>query len=410
MRYTGKIRFIDRYIGSAALFLFTLVRMFRRSTKDRTIKNVLIIELVEMAAAVMGYSSIRHIKEKIPDARIFILCTESTKELWTLLDGVAPEDVYALDNKSVLSLAYSIWNITCALSKKNIDLVIDFELFTRISAIISCLVKTKFRAGFYGYTTGGLYRGEILDIKCNFNQNMHIAKNLLALTKAALDDEPSYYNWEGPIPNDELCVPEYRSDPALRDAMKKKTGVGPFVLVAPTVGHMLPMRDYPKEKYVEVIRKLLQLYPSNQVLLVGTPSHSSAAEFIEQKINDKRCRNFCGQTASLRELLELFAMADLLITNDSGNPHFAAMVGLKNVALYGPETPFMYGPLGSSVCLFEFFHSSPSITSFNHKNPPSDSNASVAAIPVEKIVNVAQSIIDGRAKFGTVENRTSYIL
>src|SRR5262249_26297067 len=37
-------------------------------------------------------------------------------------------------------------------------------------------------------------------------------------------------------------------------------------------------------------------------------------------------------------------------------------------ALYGPET------------IFEYFHSSPSITTYNHKNPPTNSEASVRAI------------------------------
>ncbi len=416
MRYTGKIRFVDRYIGSIVLFLFTILHFFRRVPKDRKVQNVLIIELVEMAAAVMGYASVLHIKKQIPDARIFVLCTESTKEAWMLLDGIDKDDVVTLDNKSTLTLLASIWRATHALSKKNIDLILDFELFTRISAILSLLIRTKLRAGFYGYTTGGLYRGNFLDVKCNFNQNMHISKNLLALTKSALDPNPQHYNWDGPILNSEIVVPEYVSDPVMRAEVKKKVyeAIGGnsehLIVLAPTVGQMLPMRDYPKEMYVEVIKKLLVVYPMHHILLVGTPSHSGVGRFIEKAVSAKKCVNFCGKTATLRELLELFSMAELLITNDSGNPHFAAMVGLKNVALFGPETPFMYGPLGKSVCLFDFFHSSPSITSYNHKNPPSDSNASLRSISPERVVKTVQLLMEGNARYGTVNNEVPYLL
>src|SRR5262245_28776770 len=137
MRYTGKIRFVDRYLGSCVLFLFTIIHKFRRTPRDRKIKNILVIELVEMGASIMGYSSLRYTKQQIPDARIFVLCTESTKESWLLLEEIEKDDVFALDNRNLQTLLLSIWRQTRALSKQHIDIVIDLELFTRISAILS---------------------------------------------------------------------------------------------------------------------------------------------------------------------------------------------------------------------------------------------------------------------------------
>lgn len=415
MQYSSRIRLIDRYIGSIILFIFTLLHYFSRAKRHQATKNVLVIELVEMGASIMAYSSLRYIKQHTPDARIFVLCTESTKASWQLIDAISQEDVYALDNRSVGTLIISILKHARALSKKNLDLIIDYELFTRISAILSFCIRARRRAGFYGYTMGGLYRGNFLDAKCNFNQNMHIAKNLLALTKTALDPTPGYYNWEGPIPNNEIVTPVYQSDPARKVEVLKRVNARldhprPFMLLAPTVGEMLPMRDYPKEQYVEVVRQILKLYPEHAVVMVGIASHAGVARYIEQTVSDPRCVNFCGQTAHLRELLELFTAADILITNDSGNPHFAAMTGLPNVALYGPETPFMYGPLGKSVCLFEFFHTSPSITTYNHKNPPSDSNESLRRISPERVVRTVELVMRGEAKYGTINNEIPYLL
>jgi ADP-heptose:LPS heptosyltransferase len=292
--------------------------------------------------------------------------------------------------------------------------VIDFELFTRISAIISFLIPTKFRAGFYGYTMGGLYRGEFLDIKCNFNQNMHVAKNFLALTKSSLDPHPRYYNWEGPIATSELKEPNYRSNEAVADALKKKLDSagagGPLILVAPTVGKMMPMRDYPKEMFVEVIKKLLSKYPQHSVALVGTPNHMPVTKYVCEAVGNKRCIDFAGQTATLSELLELFLIADVLVSNDSGNAHFATMAGLKTAVIFGPETPYMYGPLGKAVALYDFFHSSPSITTYNHKNPPSDEKASLKSIRPERVVATVELLMQGKANYRTVNNEMPYLL
>ena len=144
--------------------------------------------------------------------------------------------------------------------------------------------------------------------------------------------------------------------------------------------------------------------------MVGIAAHDGAARYIEQAVGNPRCVSFCGQTATLRELLELFTAADILITNDSVNPHFAAMGGLKNVTLFGPETPFMYGPLGKSVCLFDFFQYSPSITAYNHKNPPSDSNESLRSISPERVVETVRLVMKGEAKYGTINNEIPYLL
>jgi len=417
MDYSYIVRFVDRYIGACACFVLTVLHQFRRAPSDRKTKNVLVIELVEMGASIMAYSSLRYIKREIPGAKIFVLCTASTKEPWMLLEGISRENVFALDNRSFSTLIASIIRHVRILSRKNIDLIIDFELFTRVSAIIAFLIRAKRRAGFYGYTMGGLYRGNFLDVKCNFNQNMHIAKNLLALTKSALDTHPRYYNWEGPIATSEIIEPTYRSDPMIASTVKRKLSAAikdyagePLILVAPTVGRMLPMRDYPKDRYAEVVQKLRLRYPKHFMVLVGTNEHKAVTGYICEKIRDEHCVDFAGSTATLRELLELFLLGDVLISNDSGNPHFAAMTGLKTVAIYGPETPFMYGPLGKAVCLYDFFHSSPSITSYNHKNPPSDDTASLKSIHPDRVVATVDLLMTNRAAYRTVNNQIPYLL
>src|SRR5262245_51833247 len=128
MRYSWVVRMTDRYVGVVVCFFFTLLHyVFHRKPEDRKIKNVLIIELLEMGASIMAYSSLRYIKAQIPDANIYVLSTDNIKEPWLLLDLVPRENVFALDNRNVWTLFLSIFKQTRALSKKNIDVIVDFE-------------------------------------------------------------------------------------------------------------------------------------------------------------------------------------------------------------------------------------------------------------------------------------------
>ena len=409
--------FVEGCGGAIICFFFTLLYKLRPTVRNKKIKNVLVIELVEMGASIMAYSSLRYIQKNIDGANIYCLCLESTKEPWLLLDAIPKENVYAIDNSSPLAFGWSVLKQARALSKKNIDIIIDYELFTRISAIISFLIRTKFRAGFYRYTMEGLYRGDFYDVKCYFNQNMHIAKNLLAVTKSAVELSTRYYNYEGPIHTDEIVAPSYQADPAVSESVRNNIRLSlvedsrqPLILVAPTVGSKLSMRDYPKEHYVEVIKNLLNLYPKHAIVLIGTMSHAPVCEYIREKIGNRRCINFAGHTPTLRELVELLGMGELLITNDGGTSHFASMTDIKSLVLFGPETPFMYGPLGKTVCLYEFFHSSPSITSYNHKNPPSDYNACLRNIHPDRVVAMAQLLLEEKANYRTINNEIPYLL
>src|SRR3989344_4386627 len=406
MEYSRIVRVLDRYIGSLICFIFSLLHRARRAQKARAIRKILVIELFEMGASIMAHSSLRHIKKTLPEAEIFCLCLLSTKEPWLLLNDIPKSNVYALDNSSLVSFALSILKTTRALSKQDIDLLIDLELFTRVSAIIAFLIRAKWRAGFYRYTMEGLYRGTFYDIKCSFNQNMHIVRNLLALTKSAVSLSTKYHNYDGPIPRSDITTASYVSVKTkeaavrekLRDAYPGFTNQR-ILIVNPTVGRVLPMRDYPKEQFVKVIQELLVRYPEHLVVLTGTPAHGPVTEYIHQSVNDPRCINFRGQTVTIAEFLELCLIADLLISNDSGPAHFASMTPLKILALYGPESPHMYGPLGNAVCLYKFFHSSPMYHAYDHKNPPENETDSMRVITPDHGVNIVRSNDAHRIRF-----------
>ena len=83
------------------------------------------------------------------------------------------------------------------------------------------------------------------------------------------------------------------------------------------------------------------------IIFTGDKSERDASWRIVREVNSPRAISLAGQT-SLRELLVLFCLADVLVTNDSGPGHFAALTPIRALVLFGPETPALFGPVGKN--------------------------------------------------------------
>ncbi len=70
------------------------------------------------------------------------------------------------------------------------------------------------------------------------------------------------------------------------------------------------------------------------------------ASLVDASGLGERLVNLAGEIG-IDELVALFNRSDVVVTNDSGPLHIAAAAGAPVVALFGPETPTLYGPLRS---------------------------------------------------------------
>jgi ADP-heptose:LPS heptosyltransferase len=181
------------------------------------------------------------------------------------------------------------------------------------------------------------------------------------------------------------------------------------VVLCPDVGPVIAMRNYPKEKYAEAVKKLLSQDPSMLVLLVGVKKDMPTCRFIQQAVSDSRCVNFCGRTSSIHELVELISLSDLYIGNDNGPAHFASLTKTKILALFSTDSPNMYGPLGDCVVLYSYFQCSPCISAWNHKYSVCDNNLCLKAISPDTVARFAIEHMAGRLKARTVNNELCYI-
>ncbi|MBI2933639.1 MAG: glycosyltransferase family 9 protein [Planctomycetes bacterium] len=112
------------------------------------------------------------------------------------------------------------------------------------------------------------------------------------------------------------------------------------VLVHPAARR--PAKQWPEERYAQLVRRLLEGDGRIRVRLVGLPSEVRAYEKLMDR-EDARVRPLL-LPLSLRVMAAWAASADLLIAPDGPWVHLSSLVGTPVVALFGPADSLQYGP------------------------------------------------------------------
>ncbi len=118
-------------------------------------------------------------------------------------------------------------------------------------------------------------------------------------------------------------------------------------LVAVSAHARWPTKQWPAERFAEVIDRL-HAETGARAVLVGSAAAAAGAASIAEA-SRARPIDLAGRT-SLRELPAVIAEARAMLTNDSGPMHVAAAVGTPVVAVFGPTNPARTGPYGPGHC------------------------------------------------------------
>ena len=104
-----------------------------------------------------------------------------------------------------------------------------------------------------------------------------------------------------------------------------------------------------------------------------------------------------GRT-SLRDLIVLYTLADVLVTNDSGPGHFASLTEIDAVVLFGPETPALFAPLGGRAhVVWAGLACSPCVSAFNYRLSPCRNNVCMQAITVDQVSGKVREALAARS-------------
>lgn len=392
-------RKVDRYIGA---FICRIFSLFYRKRKDEDdgfqAKKFLVILLSEMGSLVLAYPMFQQIKKRYPGAELYGLLFEKNIEILTLLDVTQPENILTIRDTSFGVFAIDCLRTLNQIRKLKIDVVIDCELFARISSIFSFISGAKIRVGFHPHTQEGLYRGSFINRPVLFNPYHHIARQFLNLVAAI--DSISTPTVKRSLGHNNLKPPAIKFAPAEIEAMQAKLQndfkaiAGKKLILIYPGGGILPIRAWPRNYYSQVAGELIK--KGYAVGVVGLAEDKELAAAILSDCNHPACIDLTGYTRTIRELMLIFQFAVLLITNDGGPGQFAALTPVPTIIFYGPETPDLYGPADDRATLFyNPLPCSPCLTAYNHRNSPCDGdNLCLTQIPPQQVLKKALEILE----------------
>ncbi len=395
------MRFVDKWAGVPLCAMLSAVNAARAPLRRGrasagTIndpKKILFLQLSEMGSAIMAYRALTKARSLFPGAQLYYCIFEEMQESIRLLDIIPPRNIFTIPSRSAAGFVFGTAQALRGIRQQGIDMVIDMELFARFSSIISYVSGAPIRVGFHKFHMEGLYRGSLQTHNVLYNHLQHISLNFLALVCAAHEAQDETPHTKIPAPSHRPAPPKISPSPGAQSRIRRKLKAASpgfdetntLVLLNPNGSNLLPLRRWPIKNYTRLAQKLLASHPSVYVAVTGTAAEKKDAAAICDALDDERCINFAGQT-TLRELIDLYTVAHMLVSNDSGPPNFASMTSIPTLVLFGPETPQCYRPLGDNIDVcYAGLLCSPCVSAYNHRKSPCRDNKCMQAIGVDDV-------------------------
>ena len=177
-------------------------------------------------------------------------------------------------------------------------------MFSRFSSIYSRLISYKEYVGFYLHNVEGLFRGNLLTKRVNFNYYQHISANYTALIDVVISDcgNNEYLLKQKIEPITSLpkltenkdCIEKIKEliklkYPAYDDKIK-------IALICPDAGE-IPLRGWSYENYKSLSKTILEKHGDALIIITGVKSAYIKNETLKKSINSERCINFTGETS-----------------------------------------------------------------------------------------------------------------
>ena len=397
------MRAIDHWVGVPLCAIVSPVIALMDSIKNvfnrgpETPKKLLFIELSEMGSAILVDPAMRNAQAR--GAEIFFLIFKSNRASLTLLNTVKPENIFTIDSSSLGGLIKDTLLFLLLARKHRIDTVIDLELFSRFTALLTGMCGARRRVGYHIFHGEGLWRGFMLTRKVHYNPHIHITKNFLSLIHAAFAQKIEVPFSKIEIPDSEVRLEQAIINPSALEKVRERIeklakeakihyvpGKNRLILINPNASDLLPQRRWAQQRFSELIQAIHQKYPDDLILITGSPAEFAYVEKVRAVANIKNALNFAGQV-SFAELPPLYTLSDVMVTNDSGPGHFSAVTPLRTVVLFGPETPALYGSVGNSIAITANLACSPCVSAANHRKTPCHDNVCMQAITVPQVLD-----------------------
>ena len=313
--------------------------------------------------AAMSVPAVRAIKAGRPDARVTIAAPKKIAPMWKLVPEV--DAIIPLPGSRLISV---VWLLR---REPSFDVAILFPNSVR-AALESWLTRIPRRVGYRGHWRRWLLN-QIVPVPRKPGPPEHHSLRFLRIARECgadtFDSDRSRSGVQYSTSNVQM--------PINRQPIK--------IGLCPGAEYGTAKRWLPK-RFAEAAEKI-SAQSSVQWILFGTPRDAAVGDQIAAALGD-HCVNRVGQT-TLEQLIDELRECRLLLTNDTGTMHLAALLGVPVVAIFGSTEPRLTGPLGNGhIALRHRVECSPCFL----RECPIDFRC-MKAVSVQEVANAVLSIL-----------------
>ena len=294
------------------------------SANDLKPFRVLIRSSNWLGDAVMSVPAVRAIKDGRPDVYLTIAAPDKIAPMWKLIPEV--DAIISLSEGSLLSV------VRLLKQQMPFDVAVLFPNSLRV-ALESWLSGIPRIVGYRGHCRSWLVN-QIVREPRKPGPPEHHSLRFLRIARACGAETERTSNVQRPTLNVQLSDSNQLST---INHQPLKIGLCPGAEYGPA-------KRWLPERFAETAAKIIA-QSSAQWILFGTKNDATIGEQIAAAIGD-HCVNRIGQT-TLDQLIDELRQCSLLLTNDTGTMHLAALLGVPVVAVFGSTEPRLTGPLGN---------------------------------------------------------------
>ncbi len=397
---------IDRWFGAGLCLLLTITRrinstLFISKKKPHSIQKIIFLKWIEQGATVLAYDALEEAIVRVGKKNVYFCVFQSNQEILKILNIIPTENIISIRNDSFFNFVVDCTHSILRIRRLNIDASVDMEFFARGTTIFAYLSGARSRVGLHQFRAEGPYRGDLLTHRILWNPYLHITQAYRTLVEALFEEPSQEPLAKFPVITESRKLPEFKPTEKelsrvveLLKTQRKEIFTGPIVILNPNAGDLLPIRKWESARFIELGRKLLREHSKMTIILTGNASEQQSTQKIAIAIAPSRVLSIAGQV-TLRELLTVYTLSDVMITNDSGPGHFASLTEIESIVIFGPETPKLFGSLSQhSHAIWVGFACSPCVSPLNHRRSPCNDNVCMKAVSVEMVYAKVNQLLE----------------
>jgi ADP-heptose:LPS heptosyltransferase len=321
-------KMVDWYVGGAIMLVlkpcvWLLGHLLKRDHSTQAHESICFIKMLGGGSLVIAYPALLGLRHRYPSAEFSLICTPSIRPFAQSLNVF--DRIDTIDDSSCVRLVTS--TLRCLIKNFRVDTVVDFEVYSRLTTVMSTLTCARNRIGFY--LASVFWRRRLHTHLIFFNQfsgSYHWYDAVARLLGAE------------PIPIEE-CRSVFRHQ---LNPLKECTVSVRRIAIGHACSELAKERMLNKEEWVAVFQERVRADDHLEILLLGGAlDHDLATRIINalgQRFSSLKFRNCCGQM-SLAESLGCLITCDEFWGVDSALLHYARLLGLKCTSFWGPTDP-----------------------------------------------------------------------